>query len=459
MKSIALSVAALGSLVSAAPAQKRGCGIGVCEFNSADSPKCWGNYSLQTNYYDDIPETGVTREYWFNLEEGNGAPDGFERHMMTINGSAPGPTIYANWGDWVVVHVKNNLANNGTSIHWHGIRQLLTSQEDGVASITQCPTAPGDSITYKWRASQYGHTWYHSHFALQAWNGVFGGIIINGPASAPYDEDKGILFLNDWFYNTTDQLWPLAHTPGLPPSAQNALINGTNVNAANTTGSRFETTFAPGSRHRLRIVNGALDSHFKFSIDDHSMTVIATDMVPIEPYTTNVLSVAIGQRYDIIVEADQDEGDYWMRANVDSSCSATNENLGNILGIVRYDSSSTTEPNTSGYDYTNDCLDESMDNLVPYLRLDAEAPSQEALYAVNLDPSTGVVHWTLNGTSFMSDWSVPTLEQAVDDVTVFETAQQVIVLDGKDEWVYLVIESALAIVSINCKPSGMQLIC
>lgn len=57
-------------------------------------------------------------------------------------------------------------------------------------------------------------TWYHSHFALQAWEGVFGGIVINGPASANYDEDLGklssihisedvlkilgLLFLNDW---------------------------------------------------------------------------------------------------------------------------------------------------------------------------------------------------------------------------------------------------------------------
>jgi FtsP/CotA-like multicopper oxidase with cupredoxin domain len=41
------------------------------------------------------------------------APDGVERMMYVVNGQYPGPTIYANWGDWVVVHVQNNLQNNG----------------------------------------------------------------------------------------------------------------------------------------------------------------------------------------------------------------------------------------------------------------------------------------------------------------------------------------------------------
>lgn len=68
-----------------------------------------------------------------------------------------------------VVHLHNGLTDNGTSIHWHGIRQFENSQYDGVASITQCPLAPGDSSTYTWKATQYGTTWYHSHFSMQAW--------------------------------------------------------------------------------------------------------------------------------------------------------------------------------------------------------------------------------------------------------------------------------------------------
>ena len=31
----------------------------------------------------------------------------------------------------------------------------------GVNGVTQCPIKPGDSYTYEWMATQYGHSWYH----------------------------------------------------------------------------------------------------------------------------------------------------------------------------------------------------------------------------------------------------------------------------------------------------------
>jgi hypothetical protein len=74
----------------------------VCTFNSLTSPDCWSDgYSLSTNWYDDSPDTGVTREYWFEVTNTTGAPDGHERLILSINGTVPGPTIYADWGDTV----------------------------------------------------------------------------------------------------------------------------------------------------------------------------------------------------------------------------------------------------------------------------------------------------------------------------------------------------------------------
>jgi FtsP/CotA-like multicopper oxidase with cupredoxin domain len=74
---------------------------------------------------------------------------------MTFNGTIPGPAIIADWGDNLVIHVTNNLEHNGTSIHWHGIRQLGSLEYDGVPGVTQCPIAPGDTLTYKFQASEY----------------------------------------------------------------------------------------------------------------------------------------------------------------------------------------------------------------------------------------------------------------------------------------------------------------
>src|SRR2546421_4716872 len=100
---------------------------------------------------------------------------------------------------------------------------------------------PGETYTYTWRATQYGTSWYHSHFSLQAWEGVFGGIVIHGPTASNWDEDLGVLFLNDWSHQTVNELYSYAETSG-PPTLDNGLINGTNT--YNESGSRFETTFS-----------------------------------------------------------------------------------------------------------------------------------------------------------------------------------------------------------------------
>jgi len=202
-------------------------------------------------------------EYWLEIANITAAPDGIERIILAVNGSVPGPTIHANWGDTVKIHVHNALENNGSTIHWHGIRQNYTNPMDGVPSITQCPIAPGESYTYVWRAVQYGTGWYHSHVGVQAWEGVFGGVVINGPATANYDEDLGVLFLNDWSHQTADELWPSVETQG-DPTMDNGLINGTNV--YENVGSRFEVEVVSGRTYRIRLINAAINSHFKVYI-------------------------------------------------------------------------------------------------------------------------------------------------------------------------------------------------
>jgi len=144
---------------------------------------------------------------------------------MVVNGGMPGPTIQASWGDTVVITVNNKLTLNGTSIHFHGVRQLNNNMNDGVPSITQCPIAPGSSMTYTWVAEQYGTSWYHSHFALQTWEGVFGPMIIDGPSSASYDVDLGTLMIQDWTHVTVDSLYDNAENAATNP-ATNATFGG-----------------------------------------------------------------------------------------------------------------------------------------------------------------------------------------------------------------------------------------
>lgn len=217
--------------------------------NSASDRSCWGDYDLSTNYYDEVPDTGVTREYWFNVENTTASPDGVERIVLAVNGSVPGPTIIGDWGDNFIIHVTNSMTANGSSIHWHGIRQNFTTENDGVGSITQCPIAPGDTKTYKWRATQYGSSWYHSHYSVQAWDGVFGGILINGPATANYDEDLGHIFLNDWSHETADVLKLTASSTG-PPTVSYPPIITQNFQKDNHTNSHCPASQLPHQRNQ-----------------------------------------------------------------------------------------------------------------------------------------------------------------------------------------------------------------
>ncbi|KAI6868754.1 Laccase-3, partial [Hortaea werneckii] len=197
--------------------------------NTAFTRQCWGNgFSIAADFDNKWPVTGKTRYYDLTFTNGTGSPDGGpSRPLFLINNQFPGPTIYADWGDTVQVTVHNKLEANGTGIHWHGIRQKNSNTEDGVPGITECPLAPGDTKVYTFVATQYGTSWYHSHWSSQYGDGILGAMVINGPATANYDFDLGPLMVMDWYYTPAATLaWRSAHIGGRPATADNALING-----------------------------------------------------------------------------------------------------------------------------------------------------------------------------------------------------------------------------------------
>jgi FtsP/CotA-like multicopper oxidase with cupredoxin domain len=254
-----------------------------------------------------MPDTGVTKTYDFTVSYQTIAPDGVTKNGLVVNGGFPGPLVEANWGDWIQVTVTNNLTDEGTSIHWHGLLQKSTPWFDGVPSVGQCPIAPGSTMTYLFRADVYGTSWYHSHYSAQYAGGALGPMVINGPETVAYDIDVGPVMLSDWYHQ--DYFTLVNETMnGVVPASNNNLINGKmNYPCANTTLpctpnagiSKFQ--FQSGKKHRLRLINTSAEGIQKFSIDNHTFTVIANDFVPINPYTTNVITLGVGQRSDVIV--------------------------------------------------------------------------------------------------------------------------------------------------------------
>jgi len=82
-----------------------------------------------------------------NLNIGGRAVPGY-----AINGTSPGPTITANQGQLVEVHLRNASVKAGIALHWHGVD--VPAAMDGVAGVTQDEVPIGGEITYRFVAHQ-----------------------------------------------------------------------------------------------------------------------------------------------------------------------------------------------------------------------------------------------------------------------------------------------------------------
>ena len=61
------------------------------------------------------------------------------------------------------------------------------------------------------------------------------------------------------------------------------------------------TNVKSGSTVRFRVVNIGAFGFFHLWIEDHLMTVIEVDGIDVEPYVTQGIDVAVGQRYSVLV--------------------------------------------------------------------------------------------------------------------------------------------------------------
>lgn len=94
--------------------------------------------------------------------------------------------------------------------------------------------------------------------------------------------------------------------------------------------------FTTGKTHRLRLINAGTAVTQKFTIDGYDLVVIANDFVPVKPYTTTVVTLAPGQRTDILVKANGTATDaVWMRADMDVAC-APGETQPHALAAIYY---------------------------------------------------------------------------------------------------------------------------
>ncbi|MEQ7754046.1 copper resistance system multicopper oxidase [Xanthomonas sp. WHRI 8391] len=264
---------------------------------------------------------------------------GRARSAITVNQSLPAPTLRWREGDTVSVRVRNALADQPTSVHWHGL--LLPANMDGVPGMSFNGIAPGQEYHYRFALRQSGTYWYHSHSMFQEQAGLYGAIVIDPLTPPPYRHDREhVVLLSDWtdldpaaLFRRLKQMpshdnyaqrtvgdfmrdaredgmratladrgmWGRMRMTPTDLSDVNAntytyLLNGV-APAGNWTG-----VFTPGEKILLRFINGSSMTYFDIRIPGLRMTVVAADGQYVHPVSVDELRIAAAETFDVIVE-------------------------------------------------------------------------------------------------------------------------------------------------------------
>ncbi|CAE6447279.1 unnamed protein product [Rhizoctonia solani] len=372
------------------------------------------------------PAFAAVRNYQFNIKNVNVAPDGFQRSIVSVNGLVPGTLVTANKGDTLRINVTNQLTDpsmrRATTIHWHGLFQATTADEDGPAFVTQCPIAQNLSYTYEIPLhDQTGTMWYHAHLASQYVDGLRGPLVIydpNDPHKSRYDVDDAstVVMLEDWYHTPAPvlekQMFSTNNTALLSPVPDSGLINGKGRYVGGPAVPRSVINVKRGKRYRLRVINASAIGSFTFSIEGHRLTVIEADGIPHQPLPVDSFQIYAGQRYSVIVEANQTAANYWIRAPMTVAGAGTNANLDptNVFAVLRYEGAPNAEPTTEqGSAIGTALVEENLHALINPGAPGGSAPADVSLnLAIGRSTVDGILRFTFNNIKYEAP-SLPTL--------------------------------------------------
>ncbi|MFT4175253.1 MAG: multicopper oxidase domain-containing protein [Luteolibacter sp.] len=269
-------------------------------------------------------------EYDLHVSERKWSPPGHrEARAITINGGYPGPTIRFRVGDTARIRVHNELKNEDTSIHWHGL--LLPNAQDGVPDVTTPPIRPGTTHTFEFPITHAGTYWYHSHTDLQEQIGAFGSIVIEPKGGEPVTADRDhVVVLSDWTRESAEEVMrSLARgsewyqfKKGSMQSLAGAAKAGaladffqrekTRMPAMDISDVAYDAFLAngresldlagkPGETLRLRFINAAASTYFYLQSAAGPLKIIAADGPAVRPIRVKRLFTGMAETYDVLV--------------------------------------------------------------------------------------------------------------------------------------------------------------
>ncbi|KAE9460237.1 hypothetical protein C3L33_07853, partial [Rhododendron williamsianum] len=263
------------------------------------------------------PGGSSTRFYDFKVQTKKITKLCYTKDIITINEMYPGPVVYAQEDDRVIIRVTNESPYNAT-IHWHGVRQRLSCWSDGPSYITQCPIQTGQTFTYEFTLfQQKGTLLWHAHVSwLRAT--VHGAIVVYPKTGVPYPfmypYEEHIIILGEYWLRDLVQLeQAVLASGGGPPTADAFTINGhpgPNYNCSSD--DVYKIDVVPGKTYLLRLINAGLNMENFFAIANHKLTIVEADAEYTKPFSTDRVMLGPGQTVNVLVTANQPIGRYSM---------------------------------------------------------------------------------------------------------------------------------------------------
>lgn len=263
------------------------------------------------------PRGRSTRFYEFKIQATRVNKLCNAKDIVTVNNMFPGPVVYAQEDDRIIVKVTNQSPYNAT-IHWHGVRQRLSCWFDGPAYITQCPIQSGQTFTYEFTMfQQKGTFFWHAHVSWLRGT-VYGAIVVYPKTGVPYPfqfpYQEHIIILGEYWLQDVVQLErQVLASGGAPPPSNAYTINGhpgPNYNCSANDVYKIEVV--PGKTYLLRLINAGLNMENFFAIANHKLTIVEADAEYTKPFSTDRVMLGPGQTVNVLVTADQPIGKYSM---------------------------------------------------------------------------------------------------------------------------------------------------
>lgn len=285
------------------------------------------------------------KEYHLNINQGTVNVSGKPVQRITVNGKFIAPLLEFEEGDEAVIHVHNQLKDQDTSLHWHGL--LLPGLMDGVPGFNGFKgIKPNGSFEYRFKVRQNGTYWYHAHSKGQEQDGLYGPLVIypkgKQPVAAHEQAERDyVVMLSDFHDTESDKImanlkksaeyyqnqretlgdvWKQVKTQGLKATWQDRsawnqmrmaktdmgdvdgytfLVNG------QTPQQNWTGAFNAGEKVRLRFINASAMSFFDVRIPNLKMTVVSADGQPVKPVPVDEFRIGTAETYDVLVEPKQ----------------------------------------------------------------------------------------------------------------------------------------------------------